>query len=178
MVIMQGEEKFYRSVRFWVATIAPVTAALISAYSDGLPWLKGLDQAELNTWIAGLILTAISYIAGRTYRNVSISGGLAKVREGGRGPIPGRVVGVQIVKARPEDVDGGGPKEPFYLSKRFYTALITPIIAAGLGALVKVLPEAAALDPSTVSMVIGAAFAAGIAYILARSARNTSIGAN
>lgn len=171
-----GEEPFYKSVRFYVSVLTPIVAALVSAYSDRLPWLKSLDQVALNTWLAGLILTAVSFVAGRTFRNVDISGGLAKQRAKSTA-LPGRVVGVQVVKAMPEQADGGGPKETFYLSKRFWTAVLTPIVAAGLGALAQALPEAAALDPSTVATVIGAAFVAGIGYILARSARNTKLAA-
>ena len=141
-----GEEPFYKSVRFWVSVLTPIIAALISAYSDSIPWLESLDQVALNTWLAGFIVTAVTFVLGRTWRNIDISGGLIKVRENSRPALPGRVVGLTVIKARPEEADGGGPKENPLTSKRFWTAVITPIVAAGLGALVQVLPEAAALD--------------------------------
>lgn len=169
-----GEEPFYKSVRFYVSILAPVVAALVAAYSENIPWLKSLDQAALTTWIAGLIVTALAYVFGRTWRNVSVTGGLAAVRSGSGGA-PGRVIGYTVVKARPEALDGGGEKEAFYLSKRFWTAVLTPIVAAGLGALVQAIPEAQALEPGAVAAVVGAAFASGVGYIIARSARNTKI---
>jgi len=172
-----GEEPFYLSVRFWVSILTPIVAALVASYSESIPFLKSLDQVALNTWLAGLIITAVTFVFGRTWRNIDISGGLIKVRENNRPALPGRVVGLSVVKARPEEADGGGPKENVLTSKRFLTAVLTPIVAAGLGSLVQVLPEAAALDPATVATVIGAAFAAGVGYIVARTVRNTKIAA-
>jgi hypothetical protein len=172
--IFSGEEPFYKSVRFYVSVLTPIVAALVAAYSDSIPWLESLDQAALNTWLAGLVLTAVSFVFGRTFRNVDISGGLAKQREKSTA-LPGRVVGLEVVKADPSQEDGGGPKELFYTSTRFWAGVLTPIVAAALGALAQALPEAGSLDPSTVATVIGAAFAAGIGYIIARSARNTKL---
>lgn len=172
-----GEEPFYKSLRFWVSILTPIIAALVSAYSDNIPWLESLDQVALNTWLAGFIVTAVTFVLGRTWRNIDISGGLIKVRENNRTALPGRVVGLSVIKSRPEEADGGGPKENPLTSKRFWTAVITPVVAAGLGALVQVLPEAAALDPATVATIVGAAFATGIGYIIARTVRNTKIAA-
>lgn len=169
-----GEEPFYVSVRFWVSTITPVIAALVSAYADRLPWLSSLDQVALNTWLAGLIVTAVTFVLGRTWRNVAVSGGFAKVRSSSPA-LPGRVVGLEVVRPETTEAPASGDKEPFYLSKRFWTAVLTPIITAGLGALVQVLPEAEALDPHTVATVIAAGFVAGVGYIVARSARNTRL---
>lgn len=63
------KEPFYLSVRFWVAVLTPVLAALIEIGAKYIPGLSQLPQDVLTTIIATLVVSAVTYVVARTLRN-------------------------------------------------------------------------------------------------------------
>ena len=66
---MDGKENFYLSTRFWVFVLTPVTSGLLLFGTHYVPFLKALSEQEVTTFIASLVVTALTYILARTFRN-------------------------------------------------------------------------------------------------------------
>ena len=64
-------------------------------------------------------------------------------------------------------------KEPFYLSTRFWVAVITPIAAALLEVGAKYLPVLSELTPEQVTAIVASLVVMAVTYITARTVRNT-----
>ena len=64
-------------------------------------------------------------------------------------------------------------KEPFYVSVRFWTTVVTLFVTALLPILAEKLPFLADLKPESISVVIAAWVVTFLGYIVARTVRNT-----
>ena len=64
-------------------------------------------------------------------------------------------------------------KEPFYVSVRFWVAVLTPVVVALLPLAIEKLPFLADLKPESISVVIAAWVVTFLGYIVARTVRNT-----
>ena len=62
--------------------------------------------------------------------------------------------------------------EPFYTSVRFWTALLTPIVAALLPALVEKLPFVGTLSAEQWVALFAGGVVSGVTFIIARTLRN------
>ena len=64
-------------------------------------------------------------------------------------------------------------KEPFYLSVRFWTTVVTLFVTALLPILAEKLPFLADLNPDNVTAVVASWVVIAVTYIVARTFRNT-----
>jgi len=64
-------------------------------------------------------------------------------------------------------------KEPFYVSVRFWVAVLTPVVVALLPLAIEKLPFLADLNPDNVTAVVASWVVIAVTYIVARTFRNT-----
>ena len=63
------KEPFYTSVRFWVAVLTPVVAALLPELVKAVPFLADLKPENVTAVVASWVVVAATYILARTFRN-------------------------------------------------------------------------------------------------------------
>ena len=62
-------EKFYLSVRFWVAILTPVFSALLPGLVAKLPFVGAVTPEQWVALFAGGIVTGVTFVVARTFRN-------------------------------------------------------------------------------------------------------------
>ena len=67
---MNGDkENFYLSTRFWVFVLTPLVLLVLNWLKAYIPPLASLDPEQATTWFASIVILALTYILGRTFRN-------------------------------------------------------------------------------------------------------------
>ena len=65
-------EKFYLSVRFWVAILTPIFAALLPGLVAQLPFVGAVSSEQWVALFAGGIVTGVTFVIARTFRNTKV----------------------------------------------------------------------------------------------------------
>ena len=63
-------EKFYLSVRFWVAILTPLFSALLPVLVEKLPFIGTLSVEQWVALFAGGVVSGLTFVIARTIRNV------------------------------------------------------------------------------------------------------------